>query len=367
MAPPTVIYHLRVSAGRETKPNQRRREALPWQGGGGRQAGGPLGALLRRYRTGAPRSCERVAQGLLNRGYRLTTTGGEFFLKHYLTASANSIAQQHRATVRLDRLGVPAVPPVADCDGRTVAVISGKCYALYPWVEGHHREGTELTIAQSRRLGALLGLVHTSLALLHPPVQQPLLHASADPAETYALIDELHRLIRRRCPRVDFDRLAEARLVERRELLARHAHRRPGAGAVPPAGWVHGDFHPLNLLYRGAEPVAILDWERLGVQPRAEEAVRAAAIFFLRPDDGALDLSKVRAYTRAYRSAAGVPPDELAVAVHRVWWERLNDFWMLRWHYQEADHRADPLFPPAATLVVWWTREYEQVLDAFTS
>ncbi|MER7110332.1 MFS transporter, partial [Streptomyces sp. NPDC000229] len=32
---------------------------------------------------------------------------------------------------------------------------------------------------------------------------------------------------------------------------------------------MHGDFHPLNLLYRGAEPAAIIDWDRLGVQPRA--------------------------------------------------------------------------------------------------
>lgn len=130
-------------------------------------------------------------------------------------------------------------------------------------------------------------------------------------------------------------------------------------------GWVHGDFHPFNVLYKDDTPAAIVDWDRLGVQPRAEEAVRAAAIFFVRPA-GTLDLPKVRAYARAYRRAADATPSELAAAVHRVWWERLNDFWMLRWHYEKGDTRADCQFPAASALAVWWTREYEAVCQAFT-
>ncbi|UZJ30505.1 phosphotransferase [Streptomyces endophytica] len=168
-----------------------------------------------------------------------------------------------------------------------------------------------------------------------------------------------------RPPRTSFDELAEHRLLERRALLERQAHRRPAPGAEPAAGWVHGDFHPLNVLYRGTEPTAIVDWDRLGVQPRAEEAVRAAAIFFVRPC-GTLDLAKVAAYAGAYRSACGAGADELAAAVHRVWWERLNDFWMLAWRYQLGDRRTDPQFPAAAALAVWWTREYRAVRDAFT-
>jgi hypothetical protein len=48
-----------------------------------------------------------------------------------------------------------------------------------------------------------------------------------------------------------------------------------------------------------------------------------------------------------------------------VWWERLNDFWMLRWHYERGDTRADPQFPAASALAVWWTSEYDAVCDAF--
>ncbi|MFE7133853.1 phosphotransferase [Streptomyces sp. NPDC057638] len=345
----------------------------------------PLHALLRRYEDpGEPLSCERVTEGLLNRGYRLATTRGSYFLKHHLDGDHEAITRQHRATQRLQTLGVPVAPPVVGVDGDTVAVIGGRCYALHPWVEGRHRDGSHLTTPESRRLGSLLGLVHMCLErVMNRPPGHPgttpagaapsgTIHSatatppyeSADPQETFTLIDELLALARAASPHDSFDTLAEHRLLTRRALLERHADRRP-----PPAsagGWVHGDFHPLNLLYRGGEPAAIVDWDRLGVQPRAEEAVRAAAIFFLQPD-GELELPKVHAYARAYRGAVGADAAELDAAVHRVWWERLNDFWMLRWRYQRHDRRADPQFAAVSALAEWWTTEYDAVRDAFTT
>ncbi|MER5408126.1 phosphotransferase [Streptomyces sp. NPDC002769] len=402
----------------------------------------PLGALLRQYAAGSALTCDPVEQGLLNRGYRLRTTHGRYFLKHHFdpeTADPAAIARQHRATQRLADLGVPVAPPLAGTDGRTVAVVGGHAYALHPWIDGGHRHGGQLTTAQCARLGALLGVVHASLervmervmatqgrSAAKPPTDAGPYRApeetpdeaagtpegtpdrgqeapdgaqvtpegagdagptgdtgnaggtgntearahegtdparGADPADTFALIDRLLARVRSHRPPDAFDELARHRLLERRALLEKHADRRPPQGGS--VGWVHGDFHPFNLLYRDGEPAAIVDWDRLGVHPRAEEAVRAAMIFFVRPV-GALDLAKVRAYARAYRRAAGAGAAELAAAVHRVWWERLNDFWMLRWHYERGDTRADPQFPAASALAVWWTREYDAVCQAFT-
>ncbi|MFF2007656.1 phosphotransferase [Streptomyces sp. NPDC058195] len=329
--------------------------------------------MLRRYPdAGEPLSCKPITQGLLNHGYRVSTTRGRYFLKHHLddsTGDRATIVRQHRATQRLQLLGVPVAPPVRDTEGGTVTEIGGRCYALHPWVDGLHRAGAQLSTAQSERLGGLLGTVHTGLEQVMGAgtgtAQRASGLRSADPADTFALIDELLAAARRRRPRDAFDELAEHRLLERRTLLEQHADRRPPTPDAPAIGWVHGDFHPLNVLYRDSEPVAILDWDRLGVQPRAEETVRAAAIFFVQPA-GKLELEKVRAYARAYRRAAGAEPAELAAAVHRVWWERLNDFWILRWRYCRHDRRADPQFPAVSALAVWWTREYETVREAFT-
>ncbi|EPD56137.1 phosphotransferase [Streptomyces sp. HGB0020] len=326
----------------------------------------PLGELLRQYGAGSAVACEPVDQGLLNRGYRLCTTRGRYFLKHHFdpeTADPAAIARQHRATQRLADLGVPVAPPLPGRDGRTVAVIGGHAYALHPWIEGRHRHGGQLTTVQCGRLGALLGVVHASLERVMPAHARARTEpVAADPADTFTLIDDLLGRVRRHRPADSFDELARHRLLERRTLLEQHADGRPARGSS--VGWVHGDFHPFNLLYRGDAPAAIVDWDRLGLRPRAEEAVRAAAIFFVRPA-GTLDLPKVRAYARAYRRTAGATPSELAAAVHRVWWERLNDFWMLRWHYERGDTRADPQFPATSALAVWWTREYDAVCGAF--
>ena len=329
----------------------------------------PLEPLLRQYAAGSAVTCEPVEQGLLNRGYRLRTTRGRYFLKHHFdpeTADPAAIARQHRATQRLAALGVPVAPPLTGRDGRTVAVVGGHAYALHPWIEGRHRDGGQLTTTQCERLGALLGVVHASLerVMPRPPRACDEPADSADPEDTFTLIDDLLTRVRRHHPADSFDELARHRLLERRALLEQHADRRPPHGAC--VGWVHGDFHPFNLLYKGDAPAAIVDWDRLGLRPRAEEAVRAAAIFFVRPA-GALDLPKVRAYAHAYRRTAGATPSQLAAAVHRVWWERLNDFWMLRWHYERGDTRADPQFPAASALAVWWTREYDAVCEAFAS
>ncbi|MFE1358189.1 phosphotransferase [Streptomyces carpaticus] len=339
-------------------------------------SGRTLHALTRRYGAGEPLSCQPLSQGLLNRGYRLATTRGRYFLKQHLAGDPDTVLplpRQHRATAELAALGLPVAPPLADRDGATVTLLAGHCFALHPWIDGRHRGGGDLGRADCRRLGALLGLVHRALERVilraAPEGAAPARGRikAACPNETRQVIDGLLTRVRQRPRRSGFDELAEHRLLERRVLLRRYEALRPGATEIPAAGWVHGDFHPLNLLYRAegpADPLAIIDWDRLGIRPRAEEAVRAAAIFFLRPD-GSLELPKISAYARAYRIAAGVGPAELAAAVHRVWWERLNDFWMLRWHYERGDPRTDPQFGAASALVVWWTRHRRAVRDAF--
>lgn len=167
--------------------------------------------MLRRYPdTGEPLACEPLDQGLLNHGYRVSTTRGSYFLKHHLddsTGDRATIVRQHRATQRLQSLGVPVAPPVVDSEGDTVTEIGGRCYALHPWVDGLHRAGAQLTVAQSLRLGALLGAVHTGLEQVMEAgagagagAGGRSCHASRDPSDTFALIDELLAAARGRRP-----------------------------------------------------------------------------------------------------------------------------------------------------------------------
>jgi len=330
-----------------------------------------LRELLRHFGTGEPRLVARAAEGLLNRGYRVDTTTGRYFLKEYTDpgyASAATVLAQHRATLRLHGLGLPVPPPLTGAaGGSTLLELDGSRYALYPWVEGRHRHGTELAPEQCSELGRLLATVHRALDRADPPPADPPAPETADAAHTDRLIGDLLELAGRGASDA-FDRDATRRLRERRALLEEYADRRPDPAGAPPTGWVHGDFHPLNVLYAPGRPpqrlAAVLDWDRLSLRPQAEEMVRAATLFFQDRRTGVLDLPRVRRYARAYRRASGLSPEQAAAAVHRVWWERLNDFWMLEWRYHRNDRRADPLFPAAAGQIVWWCAEYGQVLDA---
>ncbi|MFG2916930.1 phosphotransferase [Kitasatospora sp. NPDC048298] len=334
-----------------------------------------LAEVLARYRVGRLLTAEPVAEGLLNRGYLVTTEAGPYFLKCYVdsaTAGRPKILAHHRAMAALNTLGLPVAPPLA-CAGRsgTVASCGGRLFALFPWVDGRHRHGDELDPSQCDALGALLGRLHGALDDVCAPIEQPAGYRSADPVDSAELARDLRSRAREHHPAGELDALVVERLTERLDLLAEHAHRRPAPEAAPPTGWTHGDFHGLNLLYddgpRGGRVAAVLDWDKLGPQPRAEEAVRAATLLFNDRSSGVLDLVRVRRYSQAYRGSGAATAEQLAAAVHRVWWERLNDFWMLQWRYQRADHRADPLYPASAGQLAWWCQEYEQVLDAFAN
>ncbi len=334
-----------------------------------------LAEVLARYRVGRLLTAEPVAEGLLNRGYLVTTEAGPYFLKCYVdaaTAGRAKILAHHRAMAALNTVGLPVAPPLACAErSSTVASLGGRMFALFPWVEGRHRHGDELDPAQCDGLGTLLGRLHGALDDVCAPLVQPAGYRSADPADSAGLARDLRRHAQEHRPAGELDALVVHRLTERLELLARYAHRRPAPEAAPPTGWTHGDFHGLNLLYgnrsRDGGVAAVLDWDKLGPQPRAEEAVRAATLLFNDRVSGVLDLVRVRRYSQAYRATGAATAEHLAAAVHRVWWERLNDFWMLQWRYQRADHRADPLYPASAGQLAWWCQEYEQVLDAFAN
>ncbi|MGH6655028.1 MAG: phosphotransferase enzyme family protein [Actinocrinis sp.] len=327
----------------------------------------PLAALLRRYGIADVLGFRPLDTGLLNRSFAVRTGAGTLFLKHYLDQEPRAIRAQHAATAALSARGLPALPPVADLTGRTLSRSGARLFALFPWVAGEHRPGLTLEPERCRELGALLGRMHRALADVLGPAAQPLVQPTVRVEEARAKALRLLELLRARPVREGIDEIAEFRLTERLRLLDGLAHRRPQDRMRLTVGPVHGDFHGLNVFHRPDGAVdAVVDWDRLSVQPYGEELVRSALIIFVDPHDGQLDLARVREYVHGYVAERPWMAEEIPAAVHRLWWERLTDFWMLSWRYERQDSRTDEQFPAAAALVVWWTHHYEKVLDAFT-
>lgn len=111
----------------------------------------------------------------------------------------------------------------------------------------------------------------------------------------------------------------------------------------------------------------MLDWDRLGVRPLAAEVVRSGTLLFGYGDSRGLDVGRVAAFASGYREVVTLGDAALEAAVHRLWWERLCDFWQLAWHYERSDRSCDHLCAPASALLAWWCRHRTVVSEAFTS
>lgn len=320
------------------------------------------------FSLGEPTEVRRVAEGLMNRNWQVVTPTGTVAVKQVTDASADAVRVQHAAVTALSSVGLPVPAPVVGPGGVTLLEHPAGLFAILPWAAGAHRSGLSLSHSECQVLGALLGRLHRALGGELSPAQ---VEATVQVTEVAAARERIGRYLELAgSPQApdDFDRLAMRRLRQRAGLLEDLAHLRP-VGRVPagPAGWTHGDFHDLQVLWHDGQVSAVLDWDRLGVRPLAAEVVRSGTLLFGYGDSRGLDTGRVAAFTCGYRGVVPLADAALADAVHRLWWERLCDCWQLKWHYERGDRSCDHLFASASALLEWWCGHRSEVSGAFTS
>jgi Ser/Thr protein kinase RdoA (MazF antagonist) len=328
-----------------------------------------LGAALDGFGLGKVTSARVVAEGLMNRNWAVLTSGGErVFVKQVLDVGREQAVRQHVATRALAALGVPAAAPLALPDGGTLLDVDGGLYAVYGWVEGTHVPGTQMTAGQAAELGGVLAGLHLGLARVMEPAASAMPVKVTDPGKAEAAISAHAAVIDGKDARDEFDHYVQAQLQERRALLDAVRGDMPDPD-VPwvPAGWVHGDFHDLNVLWNGGRVAAVLDFDRVAVKPYAYEMVRSATLTFCYGDERGLAPDLTAAFASGYRAVLPLTSDQVAFAANRLWWERVCDFWQLKRHYSAADDSCDHLFRSASALLWWWTAHRDLVTDVLTS
>jgi homoserine kinase type II len=304
----------------------------------------------------------------MNRNWRLDTAEGSFALKELLDLDAPRARRNLAVLAPLAETGLPIPVPVSGPGGDPVVEIEDRAFYLFPWIAGTRITGLDLTANQIEDLGALLGRVHSQLN--EPSIGLP--SGEAGPSkvrstsEAFDQAERFEAVIAGRPNRDAFDERAAELLRRRLLLLDAHSGSRPSA-TLPqvPTGWIHGDFHSTNLLWSDGRVSAVLDWDRLRVQPFGEEVVRAALLHF-KADDGHLDLQRIAAFIASYRGVIPISADALADALHRLWWHHLTSFWILWYHYDRSDSSCDYLLEPRENLLHWWTTHREEVRAAFT-
>jgi Ser/Thr protein kinase RdoA (MazF antagonist) len=331
-----------------------------------------LPSIAAAFGLGGIGSVRYLADGLMNRNWQVESVRGVYALKRIVDVSVATARRNLSILSLLAEQDVAALPPLAGPGGDSVVEVGGRGYCLFPWVQGSHVHGTELSVEQARQLGTSLGRLHRALntppVTAHLPDKPVVVHAKvADPASAAAEVDRFLGVIAGLKSPGPFDDQVTGWLEQRKVLLDKYAHLRPGDEAPRgPFGWTHGDFQHLNVLWRDGEVAAVLDWDRIRVRPFGEEVARSATLLFGRTR-GDLDLERVSAFTDGYRRQVPLTDDDLADAVDRLWWKRMCDFWHLEFHYDRADHGCDHLFFSASRFLEWWTGHRVEVQRAFAA
>ncbi|MHC0433814.1 phosphotransferase [Streptomyces sp. O3] len=334
-------------------------------------SGSDLAELTSAFGLGMVREHRYLADGLMNANWRVDTAAGSFALKRVTDVPRDRLVRNLGVLAALAADGVPVCAPVASVSGSLVAEVGGGVWCLFPWAKGVHLRGVDLSLSQAASLGMYLGRLHLSLGRagargLLPSVPDTV---TADVTTEERAVEKSERLsaaVAAQGTGSAFDAAAAAALDQRRKLIAAYADRRPReASPVGGHGWTHGDVQYRNLLWAGEELAAVLDWDRVGVRPYAEEVVRTAQVQF--GVDGVFDLGRVSAFVSGYRSVVPLESSALADGARRLWWKRMTDFWQLEFHYDRGDHSCDELFTADEALLHWWTDRLDQVEEAFAA
>lgn len=281
-------------------------------------------------------SANRLPLGMGTINWHLRTTSGELFLKQY--PPGVDVAAE-TAALELSRLalagGIPGARVRPARDGRALWTDGELAVALFDWVPDA-TSGRALTSEQMARMGGTLGRLHRLL--------RPVAATFGDAADRWLAIDvaakraRLERYldtIARRGEPDAFDRRTSALLHRRIELLPRIAGL---LASLPPLSRqvLHGDFSVWNVLFRGSELVAVVDFRPPERFLTAFEIGRAA----LNPETltaGAWS-QPAEAFVAAYCAAhPEIPLDDVRHAPH-VWAAQL-----VRSEYGVREHYDAPL------------------------
>ena len=315
---------------------------------GGSAAARLADAVTRHYHREVP-SIARIARGMGTTNWRVRTSAADCFLKQYPPdadvageAAALSLSQEARAA------GVPAPRVIPSVAGELLWSRGDLAFALFEYVPDT-TSGVALSRPEMVQAGRTLGRLHACLRG-RPGLRDTAAEWLAlDARRKQAAFERYLSIVERREHQDEFDRRTAPRLRRRLELLPRAASL---LASLPPLARqvVHGDYSLWNILFRGGDLVAVVDFgppERF--LPAFEIGRAALAPETVTAGPGWLD--RALAFVGAYCQAnPDVGRSDVGFAPH-VWAIQL-----VRSEYGVRQHYLFPLEPQADLDRFWFQR-----------
>ena len=243
-----------------------------------------LRKVLAHYSLGEPTAFHRMEHGFINDNWKIETTRGRYFLKHYHPdlRHPGAIRVRHALVAHLRQAGFPAPAVMPTVSGDTLLVLGDELCETQEYVEGtyydHVRPGhfQEAARTLGRYHGGVKDFAPQALRDLGELYSPELLRANlTDLADAWELArdPELAQIVRQLEAHAD-------------DLSARFATH----DALPHLV-IHGDYYADNLLFEhgrdSARIVGVVDYDKARWQPRVIELAEAL-IYFASPRPGRL-------------------------------------------------------------------------------
>jgi Ser/Thr protein kinase RdoA (MazF antagonist) len=315
--------------------------------------GATVAAVCAAFGLDRPVAIERVTTGYLNRNEAVTLADGRrLFFKGSRHDDPAVVEAEHAVICHAALHGIPTPLPLRTPDGRSVAVVEGTPWSVFPFVDGALLAGERTP----EILGTLLARTHQALASY--PMSDAQRAAGAMGWDTGAALREMaeierHIAAREAAGAADaFDAFTQEAFATLRAML-RDAPP-PETLAWLPRQMIHGDCYPPNILCDPAgEPVALLDWEFAAVRPRVWDVARAIAFTFLGVHGEPMDPEGARQCVAAYRAVQPLPDDEIAAGMALYHWRTAHALFKYRWHDERGPQLTDALAPHELRLNRW--------------
>ncbi len=275
--------------------------------------------VLSRYAVGSPKNISPAAGGMMNQNWFVETDQGRFFLRRRSEFfEPESIDFELDLVDRLARSGFPTPPLIRTIDGSLRLQLGDDNWELYKFTQGEKFDARSLS--QTRSAAALLARFHKEAARCRAD--------AGDLPYRKVEIDHLSSLIGRFKGHFESDLKSKAGdlgLMAFNPVIKFFCDQvslsLKGVQALSnqPLVLTHGDFQPSNLLFRGDEAIALLDFGNIALSYRAYDVARGMLSFsvlrpgYKRQDEimPRLDLTRASAFLKAYQSELPLSREEL--------------------------------------------------------
>jgi len=274
-----------------------------------------IATVLSLYPVGSIKKISPAIGGLTNDNFFVDTDHGQFFLRRRNPAiPPDSIDFELSLIDHLFAEGFPTAPIIRTSGGTFRIELNGRYWEMYRRLPGEHFKVENLDQVQSA--ARLLARFHKAAAD-YPVRPSHIVDRNIDLSKARKVIDLFEYEAKRRLWLVgpvvapmlaDFFRSQADVVVDCIKPIT-----------DLPKTLIHGDFQPSNILFKGNEAAALLDFGEASLFYRAYDVAKALLRFStLKPDyqsqmdmDHCMDLIRARAFLEAYQSELPLSETEL--------------------------------------------------------